>query len=253
MGRLSDYIDQIHRELESQASEFRSRLYAEFPQHGNSSPTLCPSCGSPLPHRRVSELNYCPFCGVYISHQTQTGEILKPLYKLPHYDEFEDDTKSKIGTFERIYQQTFQPETGRVLMEKTGFDLLDYSPLVNPLASALEIELGQSIGKVMRKEYGKDGVIHFGDKEIQLSHTLSFSLREYELCMKYDCKKRNVIKKSGFSLDEVCFKTLKKIIDVRNEASHKKYVSQERFLLFYENIYVFFETYIAQLLILKRT
>ena len=51
MGRLSDYIDQIHRELELQASDFRSRLYSDFSRTNiQSSAVYCPSCGSALPN-----------------------------------------------------------------------------------------------------------------------------------------------------------------------------------------------------------
>lgn len=252
MGRLTDYIAQIHQEMESHAEEFRSRLYSDFPQtNRQSSIVYCPSCGSPLPLRGSSELNFCPLCGASVCYQNQEESNLKHIYQLPHYDGLEEETKAKIGTFEKVYKQTFQSETGYLLVEKSGFDQLDYSPLINPLASGLEIELGMSIGKLMRTGYGKDSVLLFGDKKLELSGALSFSLRGYELCMKYDYARKNVIKAAGFPLDEKCFALLDKIISIRNSASHKGYVPQERFFQFYENIYSFFELYIDKIIAIK--
>ena len=253
MGRLTDYIAQIHREMELQAEEFRSRLYSDFPQP-NRQPSIvyCPSCGSSLPLRGSSELNFCPSCGASVCCPNQDDCSLKHIYKLPHYDGLEEETKAKIGTFEKVYRQTFQSETGYLLVEKSGFDQLDYSPLINPLASGLEIELGMSIGKLMRTGYGKDRVLLFGDKKLELSGALSFSLRGYELCMKYDCARKNVIKAAGFPLEDRCFALLDKIINVRNLASHKGHVSQEHFFQFYENIYAFFESYIDKIIAIKQ-
>lgn len=251
MGQLRDYINQIQRDLELQSEEFRSRLYADFPHINRNVPSTCPSCGYALPRRGSEELKFCPFCGFAISSQDQETSSIKPLYKLPHYEDLEDETKAKIGTFERIYKQTFQTEAGRVLVEKSGFETLDYSPLVNPLASGLEIELGQSVGKLMCREYGRHTTLHLENKELDLSRVSRFSLREYELCMRYDVARKNVISAAGFQVDELCFKVLGAIIDVRNEASHKKYVCSERFFFFYENIYAFFEKYVDKLIAMK--
>lgn len=251
MGRLSDYIDQIHRELESQVSDFRSRLYSDFSRTNlQSSAVYCPSCGSALPNQASSDLRFCPFCGASVCFQDQ-GESFKHLYVLPHYEELEEETKAKIGTFEKIYRQTFQPETGRLLIEKSGFDQLDYSPLVSPLASGLEIELGKSIGKLMRRGYGRDSVLYFDDKKLELSGASRFSLRSYELCMRYDRARKNIISEAGFPVDDTCFAMLDKIISVRNDASHKKHVPKEAFFLFYENIYAFFESYIDKIIAIK--
>ena len=251
MSNIADYIEHLHRELDKQTEDFRSRLYAQFPHSIHTFALSCPSCGSSLRRHSSTELKFCPFCGAAISSPTEEERELKPIYMLPHYESLEEETKAKIGTFERVYRNTFQQETKRPLVEKSAFNLLDFSPLVNPLASGLEIEMGLSVGKVMRDEYGKNTVLHFENKELELYNAARFSLREYQLCMRYDNTKKQALYYAGFPTDKTCLNLLNSIIDVRNEASHKKNISHEKFFFFYDNIYKFFSEYVDKLITIK--
>ena len=246
---LEEYLKQLSDDLDK---ELNSLIPLEIDQNVASqhdfSDTFhfCPYCGEEL----KGEMTYCPYCGEKLKKEIAEPKKIKPLCCLKHFDDFEEATKSKIGTFEKIYNRAFFEETGRPLIEHYGFDTMDYAPLVNPLTSALEIELNASIMHLLRSIYGNDFVFK-GKKNVELKYKNN-SLRDIQVCMEEDILYENAIYKAGMTNIEDCAKDLNRIITIRNNASHKKEISKETFFSFYDNLFAFFERYMDGLLAIKR-
>lgn len=253
MDFLSDYIEQLHSDIRSRINSMQNDCLQELA--GCASVMSCPSCGSKLDLCDNMPMYFCPYCGEAL--QNGNGDVLacalKPLYKLPHYQLLESETKAKIGTFEKIYEQLYQYETGRPMIEKKGaceFDKLDYAPLINPLASSLEIEFGASVGALLAKAYGRDYIVRMPKKNIVMGKISS--LREYQFCIEYDCSCKNVVREAGFCMDSQCASLFRSIVSVRNTASHGEPVDKDTFYKFYDCIYPFFEIYVPQLIEIKK-
>lgn len=161
---------------------------------------------------------------------------LKPLYV---HDCLEEESKSRIRTFEKLYKDTFVNETGRPMGK--GIDALDYSPLVTTLCGMLEKELYCSLVPYVR--------ISGGGKAKDINYALSHG---------------------GFGAAWVVAKNHKKIIApfisapdsfvndlfsikefFRNPSSHGAALEMQMFLSFYEIFQPFFNNNVDGLMRMK--
>lgn len=176
--------------------------------------------------------------------------------KLVEDDRLEESTRSKIGTFEKLYQNTYVADSKVPLY---GYDDLDYASLVNLLASALEIELNMSLYQAIRKEAGiaipKYAWTDVEKKEIYVSGQtvdLGKAKQMYgpllRLFAKYDSVTSRVV---GDASDFTGM--LSKIARVRNKADHTEMIDKNDFLAFYSMYSSLFNRYIGNLLNLKQS
>lgn len=168
----------------------------------------------------------------------------------------EESSKSKIGTFESIYNDTFFEDT-RMPIASYGFNDLDYAPLVNLLGSILEIELNLSVYQCIRQKNGidlnrfydtdTDGPrIRIGEKTIKFGDRKQM-LGSIQLLIEKEMDYLSGYIKDIKSLDSL----LKKIIKTRNDASHTLAISKERFISFYRLYSELYNSYIFSILDLK--
>lgn len=220
---------------------------------------FCPYCGEEILLGSV----FCPYCGedLVVEKTTKEKPISKnvehpksnyrPLYKLPFFDGLEEETKTKIRTFEHVYQKAYEEETQRPLVSTFGTkaSVEDFSPLIMSLSSALEIELDKSVLSLMRKIYGKDYV--FEEQELKVELCKQGTLRGYQYCIFHDLKKKKELQKHGLDNGWECAKALNGIIQKRNKSGHKGVVGQSSFYDFYDAIYDFFNQYMGDLIEVK--
>jgi len=253
---INKYLEQLQNDLNSQLENLSIQ---DIKNHINSGSDVisCPFCGEEL-SRNAS---FCPYCGnelnkeKFLEEENSSQSVHHSIYKLQRFEELEEETKSKIGTFERIYQQTYQIETGKGLVEKFGnaYCQLDFASLVNLLASAIEIELKESVLTYMRKEYGSDFSFRHNDIDIRLNKKF-LSLRAYQICISYDIEHHKGIEKYDINLNHMlnCINILDKIIPIRNNADHTNYIDENTFFKFYDYVYMFFAEYMENLILLKK-
>ena len=220
---------------------------------------FCPYCGEEI----LSGSVFCPYCGEDLVVEKTTEEKptskkleqpksnYRPLFKLPFFDGLEEETKTKIRTFEHVYQKAYEEETQRPLVSTFGTkaSVEDFSPLIMSLSSALEIELDKSVLSLMRKIYGKDYV--FEEQELKVELCKQGTLRGYQYCIFHDLKKKKELQKHGLDNGWECAKALNGIIQKRNKSGHKGVVGQSSFYDFYDAIYDFFNQYMGDLIEVK--
>ncbi len=161
--------------------------------------------------------------------------------QLPHLKGLEEDTENKLRTFERIYNTNF------------SFDKnidLDYCPLVNLLATAVETELYMSIYNTMREAYGKDYKFQFQDKEICLRSDTPI-MRSYIGCLIHDSERGN--RKIPLKDHDKLANLLLDMAPCRNKASHREKISKAGFQKYYSHVMTFFDKWLPQLLELKNS
>lgn len=254
---IDKYLKQLQQDLNNQLTD----LGIEDKTKSFQNKKLCPYCAAEL----LADADFCPYCGNEISNEEpekqdrqkekETPKVeFQSIYKLQRYTELEEETKSKIGTFERIYQQTYELETGKRLVSKfsEGYEVLDFASLVNLLASAIEAELKASVLPFMRKEYGKNYFFTRNGQTICLKEKF-LSLRAYQSCLFHDCDNHLGLEKYGLKFHRVweSLKVLDEIIPIRNKADHTENIDEETFFKFYEYVYTFFEEYMNELILLK--
>lgn len=217
---------------------------------------FCPYCGEEI----LSGSVFCPYCGEDLAIEKSKEEKpvskpieqpksnYRPLYKLPFFEGLEEDTKTKIRTFEHIYQKAYEEETKRPLVSVLGDKIIkeDFAPLIISLSSALEIEMKKSVLPLMRN-YGKK--IKYKDLELELEKQLY--LRDYQFCFSYDCCHKNYLKNYGFHKGKECAKALNRIRKIRNKSAHGNVVYSKSFYVFYDNVYDFFQMYMEDLIKVK--
>lgn len=174
------------------------------------------------------------------------------LAKLKVDGRLEDRSKSRIGTFERIYSDVFVAETGKPLA--FGYADLDFSPLVSMLCCVLEIEMNESVYRLCRKLSGYGSFAgnyrprgrQNGSQNVDFSQktqtfgALAYLFREY------------AGKMDGFISDaQSAAKLFSSFVRPRNDASHSKFVSRDEFLDFYGRYSSFFNRYVGELMDIK--
>ena len=177
---------------------------------------------------------------------------------LIHDERLEDSSKSKLGTFEKLYSEIFAEETGAPI-SSYGFNDLDFSPLVNPLMSLLEIELNHTLYQEARRINGIDlskyyyknapskkvnignSIIDFGARKQMLGALLGI-LNEYSKELS-----KHIREFPSF------IRMLSKAINVRNSASHDSFISKGHFMSFYESYSKLYNGNIESLILLKES
>ncbi|MBQ3717648.1 MAG: zinc ribbon domain-containing protein [Paludibacteraceae bacterium] len=229
----------------------------------------CPYCGNDL----YVDFDICPHCGKEVptsllqlihsmhgtaqkpqSEPSQGHPVIESSEKksLTHFEDLEEDSKTKIGTFERLYDD-YMHRGGR-----RGFDDTDYAPLVSLLSSVLELELSFAI-------YDK---FYLYWQELQKSHeinlpknredctlgTIKFLLEKAERDKGYNLPKQA---QDDWHYAENTFlgplrRNLKTFVDERNNAAHKYSISKDKFVSFYNLYMEFYNNNMESILALKK-
>ena len=232
----------------------------------------CPYCGNDL----YVDFDICPHCGKEVPAsllqliQSMHGSSETPQPKqtqpqqavngssekkiLTHFKELEEDSKTKIGTFERLYDEYLSRP------KKYGFDDTDYAPLVNLLCSVLEVELSFAIydkfllyWQAIQKPY-----------EINLKPREKCTLGTIEVLLRYAEKDgKNLMPKElknewetaenyfGENYKEL-HSYISKFQNIRNKAAHKDTISKKVFKEFFDIYQPFFEQKMPYILALKK-
>lgn len=227
----------------------------------------CPYCGNDL----YVDFDICPHCGkevpepllqlIHSMHTTAQKPQQKPSLpkqheakSLTHFEDLEEDSKTKIGTFERLYDEYLSRP------KKYGFDDTDYAPLVNLLCSVLEVELSFAIydkfllyWQAIQKPY-----------EINLKPREKCTLGTIEVLLRYAEKDgKNLMPKElknewetaenyfGENYKEL-HSYISKFQNIRNKAAHKDTISQKVFKEFFDIYQPFFEQKMPYILALKK-
>ena len=140
---LNDYLTSLNDDLQKEI-ELMNRIQAD---HLDTLFNSVNQTDSPSPSISLSATSSMNDCCTSIDSAT--------ISRLLWDDRLEESSKSKLGTFERVYEDTFLKDT-QMPIRSYGFNDLDYSPLVTTLATVLEIELNHSLYQKIRKDHGVD-------------------------------------------------------------------------------------------------
>lgn len=167
------------------------------------------------------------------------------LEKLIRDERLEDRTMSRIGTFERIYNEIY--DSNPKGNQSFGYSDLEYSVLINLLSGCMEIELNASVYRKIREVVKKDRSFRKQRrKEIDYSLATQTLGCFPELIMKFrDELKPYIDDAEGF------VGPLSRIVHYRNNASHTSATSKNQFHDFYQIFAALFNGCISGLLDLK--
>lgn len=207
----------------------------------------CPFCGNDL----YKGFDICPVCGHDIPKEllvevgSKTENVL-----LTHFDGLDEDSKSKIGTFERLYRDTFYGNTS------FGFETLDYAPLVTPLMSVVEREACYSIYAKLLPYWrwvSKQKGMQLAKPDKCTLGGLS-TLWDASLTIKESTRQDLTDQKKWLdNFGEKARKTLKgTFLGIRNDADHKTAIDRKRFEEFFVIYRDFYETYMPKMIELKK-
>lgn len=251
---LDKYIEQLQQDLHTRLDNLEAK---EDVYNYTKGSKRCPFCGEEL----LPDADFCPYCGNELEKKIEKEDKTKnrlPIYKLHRYDELEAETKIKINTCEKIYQQVYQQETGRAMMESysvaNSYDQLDFADLITLLASAVEIELNASVLPFMRLEYGANYKFTYRGQDYDLSQKKQTLACLYAY-LAYDINRHKRIEKYGIKANRVqrTLEILEKVIvKYRNKAAHIDVITDKQFFKFYESVYALFEEYVKDLITLKK-
>lgn len=169
-----------------------------------------------------------------------------------HYLGLEESSKTQIGTFERLYADSYQIEVGKPMA--FGFNDVDFSPLVNPLGAVIEMELSASLYTalyprlkqvIMQMQRSTDHPIKLPEPTACTIGNLLFFLKDNRFgCMPY-------LREYGITDTEAFMHHLESIKAGRNDSAHRVTMTKSQFLEFYQHFTVFYETFIPLLIRLK--
>lgn len=202
---------------------------------------ICPTCGNDIPQELLDQINQ------------SSSPVQQPIddnnWSLTHFEALEEESKTKIGTFEKLLRQ---------YTTSFGFNDTDYAPLVNPLASVLEIELSLSVFDKLYPYWeiiGRTKGIDIPIREKCMLGQLTFMLKRTNsngITIPQSIAANWEFANEHFGQDmKILVNPLEAITDVRNDADHKKVITQERFKTFIALYREFYETYMPALLQLK--
>ncbi|MCM1518085.1 MAG: C25 family cysteine peptidase [Pseudoflavonifractor sp.] len=165
---------------------------------------------------------------------TPTNGTTRQLPLLKRHDGLEDETETKIGMFDRLYESQYMRfETAA---HTFGYDTIDYAPLINPLVCLVEIELDKALSPIARKRninYRR----MFGD---------FITILRNDSCRRLLSGKINDLGKAIESVEA--------IQRMRNSVSHKGVIDRDAFLTFYNGCYLpFFNETLPQFIELKHS
>lgn len=211
----------------------------------------CPYCGNDL----YVDFDICPHCGkevpaslLQLIHRNETT-VTKTLQ---HFPDLEEDSKTKIGTFERLHEEYLSKP------KKLGFDDTDYAPLVSLLCSVLELELSYAVYDKFIAFWQllaqKDSSLILPDnRDLCNLGTIKLLLEKAE---KNEMNMPQSIRKDwGFAKDKFLDPLKERIKDFRlyrNKAAHKDAVSLKEFNDFYDKYQPFYTRYMPSILELKK-
>lgn len=227
---FNDYISSIDKELEKELEALNS-IHKDFVERLNGAGPIVNDKST------VSE----PISNSQACKREKTIERLKQDPRL------EESTQSKIGTFEKIYMNIYVDFTHRPIASY-DYNEADYSPLVSLLASVLEIELNRSIYDFIKLKY-KDEITqkYKQDKQEFDFDSTNQMLGSLMSLIRVGC---DYLSPHIQNIDRF-INLLKKMITVRNDASHGELIEKHRFLSFYSEYTKLFNDYILALLELK--
>lgn len=166
---------------------------------------------------------------------TEQQESPEPSYlKLKHYDGLEEDSKTKIGNFERLCATTYHIEPGR-----KDYNDIDSAPLINLLTGIIEIELNAAL-----YQWAKRGEPDFGEKN-----------KDHATLGQWFVKLQQVRRRlaSSFTNIDATIDFLEAIKDMRNDVSHGEVIKINDFYrFFYRNFIPFYKESIPDLIRIKR-
>lgn len=174
---------------------------------------------------------------------TSNQNSRKSLKSLVRDERLEEETKSRIGTFEKIYNEIFDPSTKDMTW---GYADLNYSALVTLLSGSLEIELNESVYRVIQKNNPSLPPIPFGKSKINLkdkTQTLG--------CFSFLIHRFNKYIHPYINNIESFTQSLSVITEKRNDAAHTTGVSEEQFQFFYQKFSNLFNENIGKLMDMK--
>ena len=224
----------------------------------------CPYCGNDL----YVDFDVCPHCGKEVPKellrliqemrkpgisQEKTKKTATPT--LTHFDDLEEDSKTKIGTFERLLEDKYAKS------HTFGFNDTDYAPLVNLLSSVLELELSYAIydkfylyWSDLQKSYEINlpedrGMCTLGN----VGYFLKIAAKDKRVSMPDSLKENWHFAESKFG--EYCAelkKHLDNLTEKRNKAAHKSAISEKEFYAFFADYQPFYEQYMPAILQMKK-
>ena len=241
---LNDYISSINKDLQKEL-DYLNRQQDDFLNNilSKSSQTKEPE---------TANINH----GKFPVESPIKSSDRKTIARLKVDSRLEDSSKSKVGTFEKVYNDIFLEKT-RIPIESYGYSDLEYAPLVTLLSTILETELNLSVYQAIRQKYGVDISRYYNKRRkgpwIEIGRT-SMNLGEERQMM--GCLQKLIEREKSYissylkDVDEFC-QLLDQIRETRNDASHGVYISKERFIDFYATYAGLFNHHIFSLLDLK--
>ena len=217
----------------------------------------CPYCGNDL----YVDFDVCPHCGKEVPKELLKliQEMRKPISthentkdvesrSLTHFNDLEEDSKTKIGTFERLIDEKYAEPIHR------GFDDTDYAPLVNLLSSVLELELSIAIyDKFLSYWYNLEGPENLKGSTLgSIVYLLGKAYADEGHLLPDSVKVNWSFAESKFG--KYCSdlkEQLNNLTKMRNKAAHKSAISKQDFQTFYEEYHPFYEKYMPDILQLK--
>lgn len=153
---------------------------------------------------------------------------------LVRHQGLEDDTETKIGMFDRLYEKQYASLDVNC-SRRLDYNTIDYAPLVNLLACAVEIELNAALSGVARSN-GIEYKGMFGDFiNVLTNRACRPALLEYVPDI------------------QAVIKAVEKIRGMRNPVSHKDVITREAFTKFYSSCYCpFFNEILPGFILLKQ-
>lgn len=269
---LDDYLNSIESEMNANKKSLDEYLNQLRPQSNREYNKFCPYCG----HDLEPGMTFCPYCGseLDVSSEPQCApqsDTCSPVEQapepevqetsaqqthclsLPHYEELEEDSKAKIGTFERLYN------SGVYAIAKSDFSTQDYSPLVTPLAGMIEVELSLSIYQAVRQIHGVE-MPKFFNRDCKGATVVKRNNLEIDFAK--GCATMGTTKIVAQMFKEKLRPILPEIDDVisaldamkekRNDSAHGVYVSEQDYRSFFQAFQLVYCNYMPCILSIKQ-
>lgn len=184
-------------------------------------------------------------------HQPLSERAFLPA--LNHYLGLEEASKTQIGTFERLYEAIYQTEVGKPMA--FGYNDVDFSPLVNPLGAAIEMELSASVYKALYPHLTKvlSQMSEHERNEARLPEPDRCTIGNLLFFLdddRFGCEQfmRDSL---GISDTRSFLNHLKPIHAGRNDSAHRNAMTKDEFLLFYQHFHEFYNTFMPAMIRLK--
>lgn len=220
MKQMRQELENKRRELEDKLTQNREKIYSDYwnkAESENSVNTTTDLTKTAAQNNEHSKANDLP--------------------ELIHHKDLEDDSETKLGMFETLYNSTYLNCDSRTLAS-FGYSDIDFSPLTNLLCGIAEIELYASLSLLAQK----NGISLPERNRCSLGDLLE--VLHSQRCM--------VVISRYISEPNKLIKQIREIKSIRNSSNHKGVVNQPLFINFFKKIYEpFFNQSLPGLLNLK--